>query len=143
MKTIAIADDDPDMVRLLRQILADHHEVASYSTGAQLLREIVVEPPACVVLDIDLGDMNGIAVLRALRADARTKAIPVIAVTTHNYETERAKYLNEGFDDYIAKPFDADVLLATVATALAGECQPFIDDEADEVEVVAAEGSAE
>ena len=129
MSRIAAVDDDPDMIALYEDCLSDHHEVVSYSSGAAVLAGIASSGAECVLVDIDLGDMNGVTVLRALRAMEALRGVPILAVTTHSRQSERAVYLNEGFDDYIAKPVNPELLLATVETALRGECMPFLDDE--------------
>ena len=138
MGCIAVADDDEDMLAFYEIALGDIHEVLPYSSGKALLADVASRAPDCIVCDIDLGDMHGIEVLRALRLEPKLKGVPVLAVTAHSKLTMRAKYLSEGFDDYIAKPVSQDVLLATVESALRGECMPFRDDDFDDYVPVAA-----
>jgi two-component system, cell cycle response regulator DivK len=75
-------------------------------------------PPALVLMDIQLPGMNGIEALHHLRADARTRAIPVIAVTASAMTHDRQKILAAGFDGYQAKPIEVTQFVAAVRTAV-------------------------
>jgi CheY-like chemotaxis protein len=75
-------------------------------------------PPDLILLDIQLPGMNGYEVLLALRADARTRAVPVIAVSANAMADDLAQARAAGFDDYLTKPLDLAQLLATVERAL-------------------------
>ena len=65
-------------------------------------------------MDIRLPDMDGVEALRRSRADGRTSSIPVVAVTAQAMAGDRERSREAGFDGYLSKPIDIDVLLATI-----------------------------
>jgi len=72
-----------------------------------------------VLLDISLPGMDGVEVLRHIRADPFSRHLPVIAFTAHAMSNDREKYLAHGFDDYITKPIiDESILLGSMARLL-------------------------
>jgi two-component system cell cycle response regulator DivK len=75
-------------------------------------------PPALVLMDIQLPGMNGIEALHHLRADPRTRAIPVIAVTASAMTQDRQKIMAAGFDGYQAKPIEVTQFVAAVRSAV-------------------------
>lgn len=86
--------------------------------GESGLRQALAQPPDAILLDLHLPGLDGYGVLRALRADARTAALPVIAVTADAKPEDRAQGLAAGFDGYITKPVMFDelaVLLRSLA----------------------------
>ncbi len=72
------------------------------------------EPPALVLLDIQLPGIDGFEVLARLRADTRTAAVPVVAVSANAMPADRDRAARAGFDDYVTKPIDLERLLAVV-----------------------------
>ena len=78
------------------------------------------ERPDLVLLDIQLPGIDGFEVLKRLRADAATRSIPVVAVSANAMPADRQQAADAGFVDYITKPIDLPLLLATVDRLLAG-----------------------
>ena len=76
-------------------------------------------PPALTRMDIQQPGMSGIDALRVLRADERTRGIPVIAVTASAMTQDRQKIMSAGFDGYQAKPIDVNQFVAAVRAMLA------------------------
>ena len=70
--------------------------------------------PDLVLLDVQLPDIDGLVVLGRLRADERTAAIPVLAVTAQAMQGDRERFLAAGFDGYFSKPVDVVELVAAV-----------------------------
>jgi CheY-like chemotaxis protein len=121
MTQIAVVEDNPDNRLLVRAILEDQFDLVEYETGPLALAGLVASPPALVLLDISLPEMDGTEVLRHLRADARFRKLPVIALTAHAMAGDRERYLALGFNGYVTKPIlDEDELLEAIQTALAG-----------------------
>ena len=132
MSSIAIVDDNDDLLELFRSLIAPYHDVRTYRDAASALAGIQRDKPHVVLLDISLGDANGVDVLHQLRTLPGLGLVPVIAVTAHSERSERARFLAEGFTDYVAKPLtDHDVLLSVIETALSGESAPELDDDLD------------
>ena len=130
MSTIAIIDDDLDLLELFRLLVNPYHDVRTYADAASAHAGVQENKPDVVLLDISLGDANGVDVLHQLRSIPGLEAVPVIAVTSHSGRSERAHYLAEGFTDFVAKPLtDHGMLIAVIETALRGECRHELDDD--------------
>ena len=104
---VLITEDNDVNRKLVRDLLSfravPHLEAVC---GAEAFDLAVAEQPDVVLMDIDLPDMPGTAVLARLRADPRTAAIPVIAVTAFAMKGDAEELLAAGFDAYISKPID-------------------------------------
>jgi DNA-binding response OmpR family regulator len=126
MATVALVEDDA-LIRdaLSRALRLAGHEVRSAPSGLVGLRDIVDVNPEVVVLDLGLPDIDGLDLLRMLRA---ASAVPVIAATARDEETEIIRTLDAGADDYIVKPFSAGQLDARIRAVLrrAGEPSPTV-----------------
>jgi CheY-like chemotaxis protein len=115
MHKVAVVDDNSDNRLIIRTILEDQYEILEFSGGLEALQGFKQDPPDVVVLDISLPEMDGTEILRRLRSDPQLQHIPVIALTAHAMVGDREKYLNAGFDDYVAKPIlDMNVLFSTI-----------------------------
>jgi two-component system, cell cycle response regulator DivK len=111
MKRIAVIEDSADNRLLLNAILEDRYEIEEYETGPEGLSGITASRPDVVLLDISLPGMDGVEVVRRIRADAALKDLPVIALTAHAMAGDREKYLASGFSDYVSKPIVDEQLL--------------------------------
>ena len=109
--SIVVADDDPDILRLLERRLSRRgYAVATATNGAAALEKVRSTAPDAVVLDRVLPALSGEEVCAALKADERTAAIPVILLSAHASEREIVEGFGAGADDYLTKPFDLDEL---------------------------------
>jgi two-component system alkaline phosphatase synthesis response regulator PhoP len=112
---ILVAEDDRDIADLIAHYVQragwTAHVVAS---GDEALASARRQPFDLVILDVMLPGMSGLEVCRALRADATSHAIPIIMVTARAEETDRIIGLDIGADDYIAKPFSPNELVARI-----------------------------
>ena len=116
---ILIVEDDPLEADLLSQELADHGYKTQWAEdGEKALQLIQKSLPDLVLLDIILPKMDGFAVVKQIKANAKTRTIPVIMVTALADMDERVKGLDSGADDYITKPFKTFELLARVRSML-------------------------
>jgi CheY-like chemotaxis protein len=121
MKRIAVVEDNPDNRMLVRVILDSLYDVTEYETGPAALAGLQSEKPDLVLLDVSLPEMDGSEVLRRIRADARLRDLPVIALTAHAMTGDREKFLAAGFDDYVTKPIvDENLLLDAIKSKLPG-----------------------
>ena len=119
MARIAVVEDNPDNRLLLQALLGDRHVLAEYENGADALAAMAADPPDLVLLDISLPRMDGTEVLRRLRADDRLGGLPVVALTAHAMSGDRQRFLDQGFDEYVAKPIvDEDHLFAVIERLL-------------------------
>ena len=116
---ILIIEDHDKNRKLVREVLqvTGYHplEAETAEEGLRLAREA---RPALVLMDLQLPGMDGVAALTALRADATTKTIPVIAVTASAMHHQRPQILAAGFDDYQTKPLAVREFLEGVRAVL-------------------------
>lgn len=84
-------------------------------TPARVVAEILAESPNLLLLDINLAGLNGVAILKALRAESD---LPVIMVTGNSAETDEVLSMSYGADDYITKPYNPNILLLRIAAVL-------------------------
>jgi twitching motility two-component system response regulator PilH len=115
MGKVMVVDDAYSELQVMETILRSAgHEVLTYLNGEQLEDKIAAEHPDVVLLDIVMPKRNGFDVLRGLRRDSRTRATPVVVVSSKNQESDRNWGLKQGADEYLPKPFTADQLLNAV-----------------------------
>lgn len=118
-RTIAVVDDEPDILELLRLNLGRAgFRVESFPDGTGFLRFVRRERPDLVVLDLMLPDVDGLEICRLLRRNEATAAIPVIMLTAKGEEGDKVLGLELGADDYVAKPFSVKELVARVHAVL-------------------------
>ncbi len=115
-KTAILLVDDDDAVRDVvgRRLEAAGYAVREAASGESALEAVRSRPPDLIVLDLVLGGMDGLAVLRAVRAGSR---VPVIMLTSAGDESDRVLALELGADDYVVKPFLPRELVAARASA--------------------------
>jgi threonine synthase len=121
VRSIAIVDDNPDAVRLIRRILQARgtYEISEAGDGASGLRLIRAQRPDLVILDLMMPAMDGFALLDALRADNATQDIPVIVVTAKELSEPERDRLSGQIESLLQKgSFMDDELLADVLDAL-------------------------
>jgi two-component system KDP operon response regulator KdpE len=113
---ILIVDDDPRILRLVREVLsALGYQILTRATGQQAIEAVAVEGPDLVILDIILGDFDGYQVCRRVREFSE---VPIIMLTAKVTETDMLTGFDAGADDYITKPFSAKELIARVRAVL-------------------------
>ena len=117
MADVLVVEDEEDIaVPLVHTLEREGYVVARAATGAEAIQRVSSAPPAAVILDLGLPDMDGIDVCRALRADGYTGGI--IMVTGRAGELDRVVGLDVGADDYLVKPFGLAELQARVRALL-------------------------
>jgi DNA-binding response OmpR family regulator len=115
---VIVVDDSPEIIEVVSlcfQMRWSDTELISASTGSAGLEMVEAENPDIVILDIGLPDMEGFEVLREIR---RFSQVPVIMLTVRGEDTDVAKGLEMGADDYITKPFSHIELIARVQAVL-------------------------
>jgi phosphoserine phosphatase RsbU/P len=118
--TILIVDDTPANLHLLTQMLNKYgYKTRPLPDGAKALALVQKAPPDLILLDIMMPDLDGYEVCRQLKANERTRDIPVIFLSALNEVTNKVKGFEVGGVDYITKPFQMEEVLARVRTHLA------------------------
>jgi len=116
---ILVVEDDPDIAELVARYLDKAGFATEHATsGREALQSITERPPELVVLDLMLPHVDGLEVCRLLRSHESTDAIPIIMLTARAEESERIVGLELGADDYLAKPFSPNELVARVRALL-------------------------
>jgi DNA-binding response OmpR family regulator len=102
---ILVVDDDESLNLLVQTTLEKQgYQVDSCTTGKEALKEITRSPPALVVLDLRLPDMDGREICQKLRAHPRTANLPILMMTNLTSEEDRVRGFEMGADDYLPKP---------------------------------------
>ena len=114
--TVVVADDDPQLLRLVtRNLQLEDYDVLAASDGQQALTQIEEQPPALVLLDIMMPRLDGFSVTQRVRAFS---SVPIIILTARGQDQDKIRGLDLGADDYLAKPFSVEELLARVRAVL-------------------------
>ncbi len=114
-KRILIVDDEPDVTELVSyQLRAKGFAVEALNNPTQSIARIRSFQPDLVILDVMMPEISGIQICRMLRADPKTKPIPVVFLTARAEEADRVLGLEVGGDDYICKPFSVKELILRV-----------------------------
>ncbi len=126
MSTILVIEDNQDNFDLIADALGDEHDPVHALTGPDGLRQAGRLKPGLILLDIGLPDMDGLEVVRHLKADVSLAHIPVVALTAHAMSGDREKCLQAGCDDYMSKPINVRELLSLVERGLGVERGPVV-----------------
>ncbi len=117
---ILIVDDDPTVLKLLKDILtADHHVVRLFNNGELALRSVMAEAPELILLDVRMPGMNGFEICRRIKENPRWKDIPVIFISAASDVEDKVRAFKECGVDYITKPFQKEEVSARVRTHIA------------------------
>ena len=114
---ILIVDDEPINLAKLRQILEPNYGLVFARNGAEALKAVAKHHPSLILLDIQMPDMDGLAFVRAVRADNAWAALPVIALTSKISERDVEIGREAGFTDYVSKG-TREALLASLRQCL-------------------------
>jgi two-component system KDP operon response regulator KdpE len=118
---VLIVDDEPPIRRLLRMgLTAQGYHVLEAPDGATAL-DLIAEKPDLVILDLGLPDMEGLDLLRSIRA--QNERVPIVVLSSRGDEAAKVQALDIGADDYVTKPFGTDELLARMRAALRHQLQ--------------------
>jgi CheY-like chemotaxis protein len=119
MIRILLVEDNPENREMLsRRLIRRGFEVLFAEDGEEAVRMAREDAPALILMDLSLPVMDGWEATRRIKADARTAAVPVIALTAHAMASDRQKALEAGCDDYDTKPVDLERLLGKIQDLL-------------------------
>jgi FixJ family two-component response regulator len=114
---VFVVDDDANLRDALAELLASaHHEVATFGSAAEYLAFARPDLPACLVLDVELPDMNGLELQRRLDSDEHP---PIVFLTGHGDVPRTVRALKAGAVDFLTKPFSDAELLGAIDAAIA------------------------
>jgi DNA-binding response OmpR family regulator len=116
---VLVADDNEDLLGLVKAVLErSGYEVVAVSDGAQALASVDKRKPDLAVLDITMPEIDGLEVLRRLRADTRTSGLPVVLLSAQVQEVDVDRGFATGASAYLKKPFSPRELTERVAALL-------------------------
>ena len=113
---VLVVDDEPPIRKLLRTGLGTQGYQTLDAPNAKTVLELMADKPDLVILDLGLPDMQGLDLLREIRA--RWEDLPIVVLSSRGDETAKVEALDLGADDYVTKPFGMEELLARIRTAL-------------------------
>jgi PAS domain S-box-containing protein len=115
---VLIVDDNADMREYLTRILSEHVQVEAVADGVTALAAAQARVPDLILSDVMMPGLDGFELLEALRADPRTKEVPIILLSARAGEEAIVEGLEAGADDYLIKPFSAQELVSRVTAYL-------------------------
>ena len=117
-KTILVVDDEKDIVEMLSYNLRkEGYHVVAATNGREALAQAKSRHPDLILLDLMMPEIDGLQVMKELKRDKSTEAIPVLFLTAKGSETDEIVGLELGAEDYIVKPISIGKILARVRTA--------------------------
>ena len=117
---IAVLDDEPQMRKALRRLLATHgFRVEAYERGNDFLDALSAHPADCIVLDLHMPGTNGFDVLAAF--ESQRIVTPVVVITGHDEPGTAERTLSLGASAYLTKPVDESALLSAIRSAIAAK----------------------
>ena len=112
---VLIVEDNEKNMKLFRDVLqATGYSTLEATTGEEAVELALSQAPALVLMDVQLPGIDGVEALERLRQNERTASIPVLALTAQAMSGDRKRFLEAGFDGYLAKPVDVGELIEAV-----------------------------
>jgi two-component system cell cycle response regulator DivK len=114
-RRVLIVEDNEKSMKLFRDVLqATGYSTLEATTGEEAIELSLLQAPALVLMDVQLPGIDGVEALERLRQNERTASIPVLALTAQAMSGDRERFLEAGFDGYLAKPVDVGELIEAV-----------------------------
>jgi CheY-like chemotaxis protein len=125
MKTALIIEDNDNNLELIRFILQQAgYRVRFAMTGLEGVQQALTIPPDFIVLDIQLPDINGLEVLKRIRANPVGQTVPIIAMTSYAMSGDKERLLEAGCTSYIEKPIDPMTVIAQIEAVIGKDSKP-------------------
>jgi len=121
---VLLIDDDPVLLQTLTDALDLYgFQTLTAASGAEGLEQVIAHEPACVVVDIRMPGINGYQVVRALRGDPSTAAIPIVILSALAQEHEQLAGMLTGADAYLLKPVGISELVTVITEAISSSAE--------------------
>ena len=112
---VMVVDDSLTVRKITSRMLTrEGYEVATAKDGVDALQQLQDTKPDCILLDVEMPRMDGFEFARNVRADAATRAIPIIMITSRTADKHRNHALEIGVNEYMGKPYQEEQLVALV-----------------------------
>ena len=120
MKHTVLLIEDNDANRYLARFLLEKNglNVIQAKNGVEGGRLALAQPPDLILMDIEMPEMDGYEAARRLKSDPTTAKVPIMAFTSYAHPSDRQRALEQGFSDYLEKPFEVDELIRRVLKLL-------------------------
>jgi two-component system cell cycle response regulator DivK len=106
-KTVLIVEDDPRNMKLIRDLLQRHgYATLEAGNGEEGVNLAIEKRPDLILMDIQMPVMDGLEATRIIKANAMTKDIPIVALTSYAMREDEDRLIQAGCDGYLAKPID-------------------------------------
>lgn len=116
---VLIIEDNPTDSKLAGDLLeSEMHKVVHVSSAEQAIYQLSLEPPDIIMLDLKLPGIDGLELIRRLKADVKFKKIPVLAITAYPLHWGQLDAEKAGCDGYITKPIDTRALVQKMTSLL-------------------------
>lgn len=115
---ILVADDDKNVINIIRYSIGDQYEILEAANGKEALGMVFARSPDILVLDIMMPEMDGYMVCKELKEHDSTKNLPIIILSAKATIEDKLKAIGFGIDDYMIKPFDPRELEARIKMRL-------------------------
>jgi len=124
-KCIVIADDDPNIIQLVKMRLSmAHYTVVATNDAVAAVAMVKSRDPVAVILDVQMPGGGGLSALSKIKADPKTSKLPVMMLTGERNAETVMMAMEGGADDYMVKPFLPDVLLERVSRLVSKAAKP-------------------
>jgi PleD family two-component response regulator len=117
-KTLLVVDDMIESLTILVQVLGKHYRIRVATSGKAALRQIELETPDLVLLDVEMPDMDGFDVCKIMKDREQTREIPVIFLTGVTDDSSKERGLRLGAADFLNKPVDFEILISVISRHL-------------------------
>ena len=118
-KNIVLIEDDEGITRLIKfKLEKEGYEVKSFLNGEKVIEYLVRNKPALIISDVMMPVIDGLTLLKEIKADPRVSNIPVIMLSTHSHESAVLECLRAGAADYVTKPFSTTELILRIEKTL-------------------------
>ena len=113
-RILVVEDNDMNM-QLVEFLLEEGgYDIVKATSGEEALAITREAAPDLILMDIHLPGMDGLSVVRAMKADTRTARVPILALTAHAMRGDKDRFLEAGCDGYISKPIDVKTFIASI-----------------------------
>lgn len=114
--SVLVVEDNPTSLKLISRVLElEGFAVRTATSAVEALNEMGAETPSVLVTDIQLPGIDGLELVRRVRATPQLADLPIVAVTAHAMENDRMRILAAGCDEHLTKPIDAQALVRIVS----------------------------
>jgi two-component system, cell cycle response regulator DivK len=119
---ILVVEDNEMNMQLFEYLLEESgFEIVKATTGEEALKLATSEKPDLILMDIHLPGMDGLSVVRELKAGGEMEGIPILALTAHAMRGDKDRFLQAGCDGYISKPIDVKTFIPSIRQFLGAE----------------------